>query len=167
MSILELKEFKDVRSLYDVFFYEKLGEVVRYRIHWLVFFYEKLGEVVRYRIHWLVSLYYFYSRTFLVALMQGSVFSVIFLLLLVPSPPGSAGLISGITNSDLHRRSEILLIVSYAIAVIAVFQSRKGIKDVASFETALADYHKDEIREIARVSGIIGLPKSSTEQKTS
>jgi hypothetical protein len=149
ISILGLRGFKDVRSLYDVFFYEKLSEVIRYRIHWLV------------------SLYYFYSRTCLVSLVQGTIFSLTFFLTLTPHPPSSAGIIPGVSNPDLFARSILILSLSYGIAIVAFRQSGRGIREVASLEMALVNYHNDDIREIAKISGYLNGDVSTTSHKTS
>jgi hypothetical protein len=135
MNTVGLENFPDIRSMYDIFFYEKLSPVIRYRIHWLV------------------SLYYFYSRTFLVSLAQGSLFSITLLLSISPHPSFGPDILPGVSNSDLLTRSVILLVVSFGIALVAFRQSGKGIREVANLEKALVDYHKDQIQEIARISG--------------
>jgi hypothetical protein len=149
ISILGLSSLKDVRSLYDVFFYERLSEVIRYRIHWLV------------------SLYYFYSRTCLVSLVQGVIFSLTFFLTLTPHLPSSAGIIRGVSDPDLFARSILLLLLSYGIAIVAFRQSGRGIREVASLEIALVNYHKEDIRAIAKISGYLNGDVFTTPRKTS
>ncbi len=130
------RKIDDTRSLYDVFFYEKLNPDARYRVHFQV------------------SLYYFYSRTWFASLLHAAIFTAASLYLVIPRPPSSV--LNTFPNEGwivLLDKSIALVVLSCVIAIVAFLQSSNVIKRVSSFEEALVSYHHDEIRNIARESG--------------
>jgi len=139
LSILG-REIDNVRYVYDVFFYEVLSPVVRYRVHFQV------------------SLYYFYSRTWFVSLIHAFIFTAASLYLLIPPPTSNAvTIVPGETAGVLLEKSILLVILSYSVALVAFRQSSGVIKHVSYFEKALVDYHQNDIRSIAKESGYLGL----------
>lgn len=135
LSVLGQK-VENVRDLYDVFFYEKLNQVARYRIHFQV------------------SLYYFYSRTWFVSLLHAVIFTAASFYLLIPVPPSNiVTIVPGESAGVLLEKSILLVLLSYSVAFVAFRQSSNVIKQVSFFEKALVDYHQEEIREIVRASG--------------
>ena len=139
------RKLDNVRSLYDVFFYEKLTPDVRYRVHFQV------------------SLYYFYSRTCFVSLLHAIIFALASLYLVIPRPPSSV--LNTFPNEGwmvLLDKSIVLVVLSCVIAIVAFLQSSNVIKRVSFFEKALVDYHSKEIREIALTSGKVVSSSSSS-----
>lgn len=146
LSILG-REVENVRALYDVFFYEKLNHVARYRIHYQV------------------SLYYFYSRTWFVSLVHAITFIAAAFYLAIPRPPSSV--LNTFPNEGvtiLLDKSIVLVVLSCVVAILAFLQSGKVIREVSSFEKTLVDYHQEEIREIARSSGYVDRSASTTSK---
>jgi hypothetical protein len=134
------REIDNVRYVYDVFFYEILTPVVRYRVHFQV------------------SLYYFYSRTWFVSLIHAIIFTAASFYLVVPPPSSNAvTIVPGETAGVLLEKSILLVILSYSVALVAFRQSSGVIKHVSLFEKALVDYHQNDIRGIAKESGYLGL----------
>jgi len=131
------RKVDDVRSLYDVFFYEKLNPDARYRVHFQV------------------SLYYFYSRTWFASLLHAIIFTAASFYLLIPRPPSSV--LNTFPDEGwrvLLDKSIALVALSCVIAIVAFLQSSNVIRRVSSFEEALVSYHQDEIRSIAKQSGL-------------
>ena len=137
------RKLDNVRSVYDVFFYEKLNPDARYRVHFQV------------------SLYYFYSRTWFVSLLHAIIFIPASFYLAIPRPPSSV--LNTFPDEGwavLLDKSIVLVVLSCVIAIVAFLQSSNVIKRVSSFEKALVNYHQKEIRDIAIVSGYVAATTS-------
>jgi hypothetical protein len=149
LSVLGRKS-ENVRDIYDVFFYEKLNAVARYRIHFQV------------------SLYYFYSRTWFVSLLHAIIFTAAsFYLLIPPSPSNIVTIVLGESAGVLLEKSILLVLLSYSVAFVAFRQSSNVIKQVSFFVKALVDYHQEEIRKIFTASKPIegsASPRTNNDQ---
>ena len=127
-----LKDIKypvDPRSLYDIFYYDKLSRPLRYRIHYMV------------------SLYYFYSRTFFASLFYIVLLPLIWLIksVNVTSLFELKMILMNIFDSDIKI---ILITLIFAIITIfSYFKARNVLIETINLEKTIIACRSNEICE--------------------
>lgn len=131
-ALKDMKYSIDPRSLYDIFYYDKLSRPLRYRIHYMV------------------SLYYFYSRTFFASLFYVVILPLILLIKYsnITSLLEFRMILMTIFDSDI--KIFLIILIFAIITVFAYFKARNVLIETINLEKTIIACRSNEICEVIK-----------------
>ena len=162
MYVLPVDRFSNSFKLYSSGFDENLRKLIwgdddkmsQYsRSVYDVLFYDKLPEPLRYRIHFLVSLYYLYSRIAVAGLFYAIVFAGLFVSSFVPNLATNISSLFGEAMTVAMLKFGILAVIEGVTVVYSWSYANKVIDSVTRLETVVSRFYAKELQDVSKALG--------------